>query len=180
MLCVILQPVRHTSSVDPLLPITELPRPSAPGLVASHALYHHAEMIVTHTQNAAGQQRIYLGGKSSLECWIEPNSDKIGWTFHVDVAVTGNQLTEAEKRTGAIHTLLQLAETLDIAPDDLGSVPFEMIAALHATDPFAGRRIATPRRQAIDAGFMATKPNVRSPQADFTSRDRFDRSKHRG
>lgn len=128
-------------------------------------------MIVTHTQNAAGQSRVYLGGKGSLECWIEPTADNRAWCFHLEEAVCGNQLSDDDKRTWAIHTLMQLADELAVAPVDLAAVPYEMIAALHNTDPFAGRRIATPRRKAIDAGYISTTPNVRRPQADFQSND---------
>jgi hypothetical protein len=128
-------------------------------------------MIVTHTQNATGQHRIYLGGKGSLECWIEPTADTTAWTFHIEEAVTGNRLTNADKKIWAVYMLTELADALAVAPDTLASVPFEMIAALHATDPFAGRRIAVPRRKAIEGGYMATTPHVRRPQADFTAND---------
>jgi hypothetical protein len=56
-------------------------------------------MIITHAQSPSGQRRIYLGGKSSLECWIEPRADGSGWTFHLDRAVTGTQLTSEEERS---------------------------------------------------------------------------------
>ncbi len=128
-------------------------------------------MIVTHTQNATGQQRVYLGGKGSIECWIEPKADKRTWTFHMDASVAGNRLTDAEHHQWAIYTLTQLANELNVAPDELAATPFENIAALHNGDPFSGRRIAVPRRKAIDAGFMSTQPNVRRPQADFTAND---------
>jgi hypothetical protein len=79
-------------------------------------------VIVTHTQNANGQRRIYLGGKSSLECWIEPKADNVGWTFHLDQAVTGNQLSDADTKAWAIHTLLKLSDELSVAPEDLAAV----------------------------------------------------------
>ena len=119
-------------------------------------------MIVTHTQNAAGQRRIYLGGKGSLECWIDPDAATPGWSFHLTEAVAGNLLSDTDKRAWAVYMLMQLAAELNVPPDDLAAVPFEVIAALHNTDPFAGRRIATPRRKAIDAGYhgnhSATSP----------------------
>lgn len=124
-------------------------------------------MIVTHTQNAEGKRRVYLGGKGSLECWIDPKTDSNGWTFHVTEAVTGNQLTPDDQRLWARHTLLKLAEELDVSPPDLYAVPFEAIAALHTTDPFAGRRVATPRRKTMDQAFMATAPHVTRPRGDF-------------
>lgn len=130
-----------------------------------------SEMIVTCTQNANGQRRIYLGGKSSIEAWIEPNADNIGWTFHLESAVTGQYLSDDDKRAWAIHMLTSLAEELSVSSDDLASVPYEAIAALHVVDPYAGRRIAVPRRRVIDAGYMATPPIITRPQADFTHRE---------
>jgi hypothetical protein len=127
-------------------------------------------VIVTHTQNATGQRRIYLGGKSSLEAYIEPKADNIGWTFHVDQAVTGNQLSDTDTKAWAIHTLLQLSEELKVAPDDLAAVPFESIAALHTISPFEGRRIAAGRRAAVNHGFLATPPHINRPQSSFVQR----------
>ena len=126
-------------------------------------------MIVTHTQNMQGQKRVYLGGKGSLECWIEPRTDSTSWSFHVEEAVAGNRLSNNDKRAWAIHILRLLCDELNISPDDLADVPFEVIAALHAGDPFAGRRVAVPRRQVAEHGYMATTPNVPRPQADFSS-----------
>lgn len=124
-------------------------------------------MIVTHTQNIHGQSRIYLGGKGSLECWIEPADDRKSWSFHLEDAVIGNRLSDDDRRAWAIHTLMQLAEELNVLPADLRSVPFNMIAALHNSDPYLGRRVAMPRRQVLDQGFMATAPNISRPRADF-------------
>ena len=137
-------------------------------------------MIITHTLNANGQPRIYLGGKGSLECWLEPDAKRQSWTFHAEEAVTGNQLTEADKRDWAIHMLMKLATALDVTPNDLASVPFEAIAALHTEDPFACRRIATPRRQAVSQGYMATKPNITRPRGDFASEPDANRPKNMG
>lgn len=135
-------------------------------------------MIVTHTMTATGQRRIYLGGKASLEAWIEPDPDGTGWKFHLDAAVTGQHLSEHDRRSWAIHMLADLADELAVAPNDLAAVPFEAIAALHVVDPYAGRRIAVPRRRSIDAGYMATPPNITRPKADFTHRDQ-DHQRHR-
>jgi hypothetical protein len=60
---------------------------------------------------------------------------------------------------------------LNVHADALAAVPFEVIAALHAGDPYAGRRVATPKRRAIDNGFMATPPHITRPSTDFASRD---------
>ncbi|MGE3916618.1 MAG: hypothetical protein AB7F78_13055 [Hyphomicrobiaceae bacterium] len=126
-------------------------------------------MIVTFTRNADGLERVYLGGKGSLECWIEPKTDKTGWTFHLDEAVTGNRLSDADRRDWAVHTLLALADVLGVAPDALAAVPFEAIAALHESDPYAGRRVASPRRRTLEQGFMATAPHIRRPTSDFVA-----------
>ena len=124
-------------------------------------------MIVTHTQNADGQRRVYIGGKGSLECWIEPQPDGGGWTFHMDEAVTGQSLGPDDKHRWAVHTLLALADGLGVSPDDLAVVPFEAIAALHSSDPFAGRRLPTGKRKVPENAFLAMGPGVTRPRADF-------------
>lgn len=129
-------------------------------------------MIVTHTQNAQGQRRIYLGGKSSLEAYIAPRADNIGWTFHLDEAVTGNRLSEADRKAWAIHTLSSLSAELGVHPEGLAAVPFETIAALHTNSPFEGRRVAAGRRATINNGFMTTSPTIRKPSADFHTPER--------
>lgn len=136
-------------------------------------------MIVTLTHNQAGQQRLYLGGKGSLEAWLEPDAANSGWTFHLDEAVTGNRLTDADRRTWALHTLLELARLLDVAPDDLASVPWEALTALHGADPYANRRMAAPKRRTAEHAFIATPPNIRRPAADFQHADRTDHRRHR-
>jgi hypothetical protein len=117
-------------------------------------------VIVTHARNAEGHRRVYLGGKSSLECWIEPNRDGHGWSFHVDRAVTGNAVTDADATTCVVYTLSRLCDELGVTPRDLANVPFATIAALHTVDPFCGRRIATGRRAAFKSGFMAAPPDM--------------------
>lgn len=124
-------------------------------------------MIVTHTQNANGQRRIYLGGKGSLECWIDPRSDGPGWTFHITEAVTGNPITPEDQRAWAIHTLLALADELHVSPPELATVPFESIAALHTDNPFKGRRVASPKNRHVSDCFMATAPHITRPAQDF-------------
>ena len=129
-------------------------------------------MIVTHTTNLQGQRRVYLGGKGSLECWITPQADGTAWAFHLDDGVaSGNQITDADRRRWAIHTLLALAEALDIAPQDLAAVPFEAIAALHQASPLDHRRVAQPRRHTVDHGFMSTSPGITRPSADYQRRE---------
>lgn len=128
-------------------------------------------MIVTHTQNAAGQCRVYLGGKSSIECWIEPRADGTGWTFHIENAVGGVALSLAEKRQWALHSLQELAAALNTAPAELWEIPFDTIAALHTSDPYLGRRVASPKRRVIENGFTSTCPLVTKPRADFGAHD---------
>jgi hypothetical protein len=128
-------------------------------------------MIITHTQNASGQRRVYLGAKSSLECWVEPAADNIAWSFHTDTAPSSYPPPPENLREWAKHMLLALADELRVEPADLAAVPFERIAALHATNPMEYRRVALPRRQPIENGFMATLPTITRPQADFTGQD---------
>ncbi len=128
-------------------------------------------MIVTHTQNAQGQRRLYLGGKSSLECWIEPDQDGACWTFHALDAVTGNALNEEERRACMAYYLLGLAREMGILPLDLAQTPFEALAATHTSNPLDCRRVAMPRSKTVEHGFMATTPNIRRPATDFSTRD---------
>jgi hypothetical protein len=125
-------------------------------------------VIITHMQNADGQRRIYLGGKSSLEYCIEPKHNGTGWTFHWEPAVTGQAINTELARQSAIHVLTQLSEQLRVRPQELAAVPFDTIAALHATDPFSRRRISAGRRRTVEQGYMATAPELRRPQAEFT------------
>jgi hypothetical protein len=135
-------------------------------------------MIITHTMNAEGLRRVYLGGKSSLECWVTPLSDGIAWKLHTDVAPGSAPLADTEMRSSVTHLLLSLAHELNVAPLDLNGVPFEMIAALHTTNPLEYRRITVPRRQAVEHGYMATAPNITRPRADYTTED-FDNRRQR-
>lgn len=128
-------------------------------------------MIVTHTVNAAGHRRVYLGGKSSIECWIEPDATGIAWSFHIDVAPTGFPMPQEQIRAWAIHTLLNLAVDLAVHPGELKAVPFERIAALHTANSAEYRRIATPRRQIIEHGYMAAAPKITRPYADSAGAD---------
>lgn len=124
----------------------------------ARAAWQLLQMIITHAINAKGQRRVYLGGKSSLECWIAPKSDGVTWSFHVEPAVTGNPVSSEEKRQWALRTLVALADTLEIPAAALGDVSFDQIAALHMTNPFDCRRVALPRNKSIENGFMATVP----------------------
>lgn len=128
-------------------------------------------MVITHTQDRNGNVRIYLGGKSSLECWIEPQGKDGAWQFKCDQAVSGNFIAPSGQREYASHLLLRLARKLCVAPADLADVPFEAIAALHDANPFESRRVAMPRRKQIEHGFMATAPHIQRPSSDFTSED---------
>jgi hypothetical protein len=57
---------------------------------------------------------------------------------------------------------MQLSAILAIAPRDLPTVSFDDIAALHAEDPFAGRRLSLGRRRSIEQGFVAAAPRETS------------------
>lgn len=115
-------------------------------------------MIVTLTKNAAGHPRIYLGAKSSLECWLEPKPDKVRWTLHVEEAVTGNKVMEADKRAYVIQLLIGLANELGVAPGKVLEVPFQAIAKLHEADPYLQRRVPAPRNRMIENGYAAVAP----------------------
>lgn len=138
-------------------------RPLAPGRRCDHP----SNMIVTHTTNPEGHRRVYLGGKSSLECWIEPLADGISWSFHLETAPGRYPLRDDQRRAWAAHTLMALAEELAVSPEELTTIAFERIAALHTASPLEYRRIAVPRRQRMEHGFMAEPPRVTSPSPQF-------------
>lgn len=126
-------------------------------------------MIVTHTQNAQGHRRVYLGAKASVECWIEPAADGIAWTFHVDTAPTTYSLPADTLREWAMHVLLQLAAALESKPDDLKAVPFERIAALHTINPADYGRAPAPKRHANAHAFTTTPPDIAQPSTDYSA-----------
>ncbi|HRQ15117.1 MAG TPA: hypothetical protein PK205_17595 [Promineifilum sp.] len=128
-------------------------------------------MIVTHTQNAQGHRRVYLGGKASVECWIEPAADGVAWSFHMDTAPTTYPLPDETMRAWAKHVLLELAVEVGAEPDNLKAVPFERIAALHTANPAYYGRAPAPRRQAYAHAFMTAPPNVTWPNTSFTRTD---------
>lgn len=132
---------------------------------------HHGRVIITHAQNPQGLRRIYLGGKSSLECWIEPDTAGHGWSFKAEEAHTGLPLSDADRRACMVHLLLELARTLDVSPDDLAATPYEAIAACHTANPLDSRRVPMPRSKTAEHGFMATAPNIRRPATDFRTPD---------
>ena len=127
-------------------------------------------MIITLTENANGQRRIYLGGKSSLEAYIEPKADNIGWTFHLEDALAGHCLADSDKHRWAAYTLEELARAVNVPPNELETVPFETIGALHTRDPYLGRRVASPKSRVIEYGFTAVCPTITKPHADFTAK----------
>jgi hypothetical protein len=127
-------------------------------------------MIVTHATNPEGKSRIYLGGKGSVEAYLEPAANGRAWSFHILPAVTGLGLPPEAMRQWAVYTLFELASALDVAPQHLKDVPFACIAALHTPDPFESRRIASPRRPA-EHSYMAAHPGTTRPATDFRSGD---------
>lgn len=129
---------------------------------------HHARrMIITHATDRHGNRRVYLGGKASVECWIGPDADGTTWSFHTETAPGAYAPPDATMRAHATHILLALAAELGTPPEDLKTVPFERIAALHTANPAEYRRTAVPRSQQAQHGFMATMPNITRPSADF-------------
>lgn len=136
-------------------------------------------MIVTHTRNAHGHRRVYLGGKASVECWIEPAADGVAWSFHIDTAQTAYPLPDNTLRAWAKYVLLELASAVGTSPQDLKAVPFERIAALHMANPADSGRAPAPRRQKYDHAFMTTPPNITRPQSNFASTARTERGHHR-
>lgn len=135
-------------------------------------------MIVTHTQNPQGYRRVYLGGKASVECWIEPAADGIAWSFHMDTAPTMYPLPADTMRAWATQVLFDLAAEVGSEPGNLKAVPFERIAALHTVNPAEYGRAGAPRRQAYAHAFMTTPPSITRPSADFAEAD-FTRHQRR-
>lgn len=136
-------------------------------------------MIVTHTTNAQGHRRVYLGGKASMECWIEPNIGTAGWTFHAADAVSGSELTTEAKREWASYLLMRLCERLQTTADKLRDIPFDAIAALHDSNPFECRRMASSRRKVLENGYLATPPEKNAVASDFTASDFRAQGLHR-
>lgn len=128
-------------------------------------------MIVTHTRNAQGHTRVYLGGKASVECWIEPAADGIAWSFHMDTAPTTYPLPDDIMRGWAKQVLFQLAAEIGTEPDTLKAVPFERIAALHTTNPADYGRAPAPRRQAYAHAFFTMTPETTKPVEAYASRN---------
>jgi len=126
-------------------------------------------MIITHTTDPQGNRRVYLGVKSSFECWIEPGEDGCNWSFQCAQSLCSLPRPEADQRACAASALLGLADELGVAPPELKFVPFDAIAALHTESSAEGRRIAVPRSKTNAYGFMSTAPGITRPRADFNS-----------
>ncbi|MBS0235552.1 MAG: hypothetical protein JSR99_18950 [Proteobacteria bacterium] len=126
-------------------------------------------MIITHATDPHGNRRVYLGVKSSFECWIAPGEDGRSWSFQCAPSLCSLPLPEADQRACAAAALLGLADELNVAPPELKFVPFETIAALHTGGSSEGRRVAVPRSRATAYGFMSTAPGITRPRADFNS-----------
>lgn len=125
-------------------------------------------MIVTHTVNPQGHRRIYLGGKASIECWIEPAADGKAWSFHLESSSSCYPRAEAELRQWAQQVLMKLAAELSVLPPELNTVPFDAIAALHTSDPVDYRRVPMSRRQRAEHGYFNTAPDITQPQSRFS------------
>jgi hypothetical protein len=131
-------------------------------------------MIITHTINDQGHRRVYLGGKSSMECWIEPKADGVAWSFRCETSPGRYELPQDLLRTMAQQILLALADELGCVPAELAWVPFERIAALHIENPTEHGRAASPKRRSSE-GFVATAPGIDAPEPT-----RFNRAHRNG
>lgn len=136
-------------------------------------------MVITHTQTQDGDTRVYLGSKSSLECWIAPKADGKGWSFHMDTAIAGYPMTPYQKREWASHILLRLSNELQVSPHDLSNVPYEAIVALHQASPLEAKRGPVPRRKMAAHTYMATDPDVTRPSSDFSYEEYEHYRRHR-
>ncbi|WP_072387130.1 hypothetical protein [Hyphomicrobium sp. CS1BSMeth3] len=123
-------------------------------------------MIITHAVDPHGNSRIYLGGKASIECWIEPSQEDASWTFHMQEGLSGTHLDHHQKHQWAIHILKALADEIGVAPSDLKGVPYHAIMNHHTPDPFDGRRAPAPRKQSYDTAYVATPPHRPPPRKD--------------
>jgi hypothetical protein len=133
-----------------------------------------ARLLLLTAQQTYGrhsaERRVYLGGKGSLEAWIEPRDDGRSWTFRVEDAPAVYALADADRKAFAVHTLHKLASALNVWPADLAHVPFDAIAALHTADPADNRRMPTGPRRARDTGYRATSPDITVPATEFAPR----------
>jgi len=128
-------------------------------------------MIITHATDRHGNRRVYLGVKSSFECWITPCDDGRSWSFQCAPSLYSLPLSDADQRACAAAALLGLADELNVSPAELQSVPFETIAVLHTGGSTAGRRVAVPLARTMPHDFMATMPGITKPSADSFGRD---------
>lgn len=153
-------PVQPRNTLSEEVRRNELATPKASALRLPNAVQtsQALRMIITHTVNAEGQRRVYLGGKSSMECWIEPQPDGVAWTFHTETAPGRFPLADDEAVEWMSYTRSNLARDLGVTPDRLDDVAFDRIAALHTTDGLDHRRVAVPRKQRAEHGFIAAKP----------------------
>ena len=135
-------------------------------------------MLVTLTTNPNGHQRLYLGGTSSLETWLEKAPDGRHWTFHTNDGLAAHDLPDNERRATAAHRLMTLCHMLGCTHDQLRHIPFAVIASLHVANPRENRRMATPRRDLAENAYVATEPRMRRPKAEFRHED-FEQFRHR-
>ena len=145
-----------------------MPSPSSLDLADVGSLFEHDDVIITHATNRAGKARIFLGGRGSVDAYIDPDTNGRTWSFHIKPAPAACELPPDAMRAWAVHTLMELAKALDVAPEHLKDVPFECIAALHVPNPFENCRMRAPRRQP-DNGYMAIEPGLSRPATDFRS-----------
>lgn len=84
----------------------------------------------------------------------------------------------ADLRQWAQSLLMALSQELNVAPDTLANVPFDVIAALHSEPPTHHRRVPSPQRKVTEHGYMSTPSNNTRPASDYRARD-FDDERQR-
>lgn len=123
-------------------------------------------MLLTLTQNAQGHRRLYLGGKSSCDFWLEPTENG-GWSVQSDSSVAGQAFTPEQRAEMASFALTRLANLLGTTVPELRNMPFDDLAQHHTADPFASRRVPLGRRKLPDNAFVPLSPTVKSvPEFD--------------
>lgn len=127
-------------------------------------------MIISHTVNVNGQRRIYLGGKGSIDTWLEPKDDGKAWRVRF-TPDDMHMLTADDVRHSVVALMEKLASVLGVTAHQLDGVPFDAIARFHCTSTTRDRRIPSPQRDVIETGYMVTPPGVARSKTDFSAPD---------
>lgn len=116
-------------------------------------------MLITHTQNAAGDRRIYLGPKGSLEGWLEPTTAG-GWVFCWQHDPTSWLRSVGDVQAWAADLLTGLAAEVGVPLAELPARSFDELALYHTPDPDEQRRQPRRRRRDQVIGFVPTPPDI--------------------